>query len=174
MSNEITKVIGEIELNNETLVITDPCYLLHKGNGDEIKEINGKVFNDPWVACGYGYKFNVFGVEKFVTSTTLYGDWSCTVFDQKNTKKTYGEFCADAGLVTIIPLYEVLKFNPTWLDWHKDHEWCSSLIPDFNGKVRIVNGYKEYPNNEEERYEECWIEGYGNINFISGQTGFQT
>ena len=127
------KTIGFVEFQNETVVITDPCYIPNPFNVD------------------------------FISASTIYGDWSCTVFEM-STNKVLGEFCADSGMVCITKLDKILDFNPDWLDWLKEHSHCATLISNFTGKVAIIHADKEYG-------KECWVEGRGNINFISRQTG---
>ena len=73
-----------------------------------------------------------------------------------------GGFCADAGLVGVFLLDEILAYNPNWKSWIDEHSWCATIINDFDGEVEYyidkVNG-------------EAHIVGTGNINFYTAQTG---
>ena len=78
-----------------------------------------------------------------------------------NEGKAIGRFCADAGLVGVFLLDEVLAYNPKWESWIEEHSWCATIINDFDGEVEYyidkVNG-------------EAHIVGTGNINFYTAQT----
>ncbi len=75
-----------------------------------------------------------------------------------------GHFCADAGLVSVFLLEEVLKYNPDF-DYHLNKPWTTTLIKDFDGDVEITHrGDGEEP--------EVSVVGKGNINFYTSQTGF--
>jgi hypothetical protein len=116
------------------------------------------------------------GVEKlfnqYMTCDTLYGDWSCTTFNS-DTKEPIGRFCADAGLVSVISLDEVLKYNPDY-DCDLKESFTATIIRDFYGTVQFVI-------RQDESKEEYYLEVIGHginkvtdepINFIGKQTGF--
>ena len=91
------------------IVITDPCYTTDERCDD---------FLDELPLC----------------RDTIYGDWSCTTFDKK-TKEIIGEFCADAGMVCVDTLDNILKRKPQFLEEYG--EWCRTIIENFKGKVRF-------------------------------------
>lgn len=70
-----------------------------------------------------------------------------------------GHFCADAGMVAVFLLDEVLKYNPDF-DYHINREWTTTLIKDFDGEI---NYYVD---------DDAHIIGVGNVNFFTTQTGF--
>ena len=72
-----------------------------------------------------------------------------------------GKFCADAGMVCVVYLDEVLKVNPGFKKWAEEHTWCATIIEDFDGDV-------EYEVDED---MDAHIVGKGNINFYTTQTG---
>lgn len=76
--------------------------------------------------------------------------------------KNIGGFCADAGMVAVFLLDEVLKYNPNF-DYHINRLWTTTLIKDFDGEV-------EYYIDDAEG--EAHIIGTGNVNFFTTQTGF--
>ena len=107
------------------IIITDPCYIIraeHHGTTP--------VTQDDWAACRYGVQMEALGICHSMTRDTLYGDWGCTVFDL-DTGEEIGEFCADAGLVSVFLLGEVLRYNPDF-DWYKTKPWTTTL----HGPVR--------------------------------------
>lgn len=91
---------------------------------------------------------------------TIYGDWSCTVYNT-NTDEVLGEFCADAGYVGCYYLDEVLKAYPNFA---KMNNWTRTIIKNFDGIVRMPTVV-----TKDDRY--TYVEGIGNINFKSVQTG---
>ena len=76
--------------------------------------------------------------------------------------KAIGGFCADAGLVGVFLLDEILAYNPEWKSWIEEHSWCATIIKDFKGEV-------EYYIDKVDG--EAHIVGTGNINFYTAQTG---
>ena len=115
---------------------------------------------------------------------TIYGDWGCTVFDS-DTKKPLGRFCADAGLVSVLLLDEVLAYNPNF-NYHLERPWTTTIIPDFKGAIQIevVRETGTYEKDSEywkagETWEDYLVRVVGHgvnkktgkaINFISKQT----
>jgi hypothetical protein len=71
-----------------------------------------------------------------------------------------GRFCADAGLVGVFLLDEVLEHNPEF-DYHITKNWTTTLINNFDGDIDIkVDG------------DEVKVVGKGNINFFTMQEEF--
>ena len=147
------------------IIITDPCYIDTEDN---------KLWDGKDVDIFSGSGLHKMGFTNYIWEDTLYGDWSCTTFEIKpgsskkstdrltkdDIKGSLGQFCADAGLVGVFLLDEVLKFNPKF-DYHKERDWTTTLIKDFDGDIVYeVNG------------DEAQIRGTGNINFVTRQTGF--
>lgn len=208
---------GPLCVENKTIVITDPCYLMidrdetnrpkwddyfsHKSmreypdynkEKDTSKQFKkdyekyDKAYKkwdeenpEDWERCNYGDNMEVLGINNYLCASTIYGDWSCTTFD-KDTNKPIGQFCADAGLVCVCLLDEVLKYNPNFLNWAKEHEWCATIIENFTGEVWIkvdedIEATQEESSEDEICYDEdyvVYVEGIGNINFKTAQTGF--
>ncbi len=73
-----------------------------------------------------------------------------------------GGFCADAGLVGVFLLDEILAYNPEWKYWIEKHHWCATIIENFYGEV-------EYYIDKVDK--EAHIVGTGSINFYTNQTG---
>ena len=115
--------------------------------------------HDDWDRCGCGENMEALGLKTFLCDSTIYGDWSCTVFDQDSRTKI-GEFCADSGQVAVFLLDEVLAYNPKF-NYHIERKWTTALIQDFHGTVELhCDG------------DEVTVVGKGNINFVGKQTGF--
>ena len=117
---------------NGDIVITDPCYLRH-GGGEENKMLSPENW-EAWMTENGG-----------LINTTYYGDWGCTVFKTSNIaaggnllkKDAIGEFCADAGMVCVIDMKNVLKLSPKFEDWLKEHSWCGTVIRGFKGTIAL-------------------------------------
>lgn len=132
-----------------TIVITDPCYL---GCGNE------KLDDNWWEESDYGEHLEKFGFTTYITEGTLIGDWSWHTYE-KETKNIIGQFCADAGLVGVYLLEEILKLNPNFEQWALKHSWCATIIKDFDGDIK----YK-YDDEDDDLFH---IVGKGNVNFYT-------
>ena len=137
--------------------------------------------HDDWRKCRYGTNMEALGISTYFTESTIYGDWGCSIYkieenpyevvdnfveayeneeDYEIECSKLGDFCADAGLVSVFLLNEVRKYNPDIDKWIEEHSWCVTTIPDFDGEV---NYYVDKSN-------EAHIIGIGNINFFTAQT----
>lgn len=154
------KVIHDdyISFEREDVLITDPCYIMREDSDND------------WDLCRYGDNLDALGISKFITKSTYYGDWSCSVKD--NSDNIIGTFCADAGLVSVMPYQEALKYNPEIEEKFRD-SGEATIIRDFTGKVYIKSKF-DIENKEWIRY----VEGSGIINstellkFTSYQSGY--
>ena len=167
------------------IIITDPCYVI-KDNSDT-----------DWELSGYGDNMECLGITEYISSDTNDGDWSCGVFDignktiddicsaksNKFKKKYIGEFCADAGMVAVFDLNDVLKYNPDF-DYHITKKHTTTLIKDFDGDVEIIAVEVRYNANDKIKSikrsainkdgkvvvtdnTSVMVVGTGNTNFIS-------
>ena len=137
--------------------------------------------HDDWKKCRYGTNMEALGISTYFTESTIYGDWGCSTYkieenpyevvdnfveayeneeDYEIECSKLGDFCADAGLVSVFLLDEVRKYNPDIDKWIEEHSWCVTTIPNFDGEV---NYYVDKSN-------EAHIVGIGNINFFTAQT----
>lgn len=166
-----------------------PEELAYKDALDKYYEESRKY--DDWDKCDWGENMEVLGIHNYISKSTIYGDWSCSTYQTKEEPKEFmesilrilndnlengedsedwipyegeyiGEFCADAGLVGVFLLDEILAYNPEWKSWIEEHPWCATIIEDFEGEV-------EYYIDKVD--EEAHIVGTGNINFYTAQTG---
>lgn len=137
---------------------------------------------DDWSRCNYGQNMEVLGIHNYITESTIYGDWSCTTYkitedpykainnfiDASEKGEDYGikcsklgDFCADAGLVSVFDLDEVRKYNSGIDEWIASHDWYVTTIPNFDGEV----------NYYVDKQGSAHIVGVGNVNFFTDQTG---
>jgi hypothetical protein len=136
-----------MHFEHKDIIITDPCYIIND--------------NEDWLSKAESIKSGMF-------TDTLYGDWSCHVFDI-DTEKPIGQFCADAGMVCVYPLDEPLLDKEAVEEFLKK-DWCATVIKDFTGDVSFVR----HAGKEGEYGFEDWltVEGRGSVNFSGRQTGF--
>ena len=172
------------------IIITDPCYIIKKstpedwdkcdfGDNMEVLGINhyiseSTIYGD-WSCTTYKVKDPEDAIENFYKSIDslekikgLYGKLSKKYKEElerynsiwQNKSSQLGEFCADAGMVGVFLLDEVLKYNPEF-DWWLSKPWTTTLIRNFDGDVRYYL----------DDYDNAHIIGEGNINFVTIQTG---
>ena len=127
---------------NGDLIITDPCYIMRAKHHGTVP-----VTEDDWEASAYGTNLETLGIHTYLTRDTIYGDWSCTTFDDQ-TGEPIGQFCADAGMVSVIDLQEVLSYNPDFT-WHQTKPFTTTWIKDFQGKVWFEVVDSSEKNNED-------------------------
>ena len=155
----------EIELDGDVL-ITDPCYIV--------------VDDDDWERSDYGEHFEKIGITNFVTHDTLYGDWSCTMYNAE-TKEEIGEFCADAGLVSIINLEQAINYNKAGVKALLEKNWCATVIKNFKGTGQIKIKETQWEDKETKKIHtdyEAYVELIGIdkttnkvVRYFSRQTG---
>ena len=163
-----------------------PEELAYKAALDRYFEESRK-YND-WDKCNYGENMGALGIHNYISESTIYGDWGCTTYQTEEEPKEFlesilrvlndnledkdelpildkgkaiGGFCADAGLVGVFLLDEILAYNPDWKSWIEEDSWCATRIEDFEGEVEY---YIDKVN------KEAHIGGTGNINFYTAQT----
>lgn len=162
------------------IIITDPCYVIDDDDWYAIDVAQKFVISDGGLLCNRS-----FGGMNFIYRDTIYGDWGCTTFNT-DTKEVIGNFCADAGLVSVFLLDEVLQYDPSF-DYHINRTWTTTLIKDFKGTVQFVVVYEDGHYKDETKYHkkgEHWedysveVVGHGinritgkPINFVGRQTG---
>lgn len=124
----------------------------------EAQEAWDKEHPRDWIVCECGEDMSALGLKNYLSASTGYGDWSCTTFNS-NTNEEIGNFCADAGMVGVFLLDEVLEYNPDFTEYIKK-TWTTTVIKDFHGTVKIAR-----------EGETVYVLGEGNINFVTKQTG---
>lgn len=141
------------------ILITDPCYIIRDDKDSD------------WDTCCCGFDMEKLGINHYMTRDTLYGDWSCTTYNS-DTKESIGRFCADAGLVSVFLLDEVLKYNPNY-NCDLRESYTATVIRDFEGTVQFI-----VKQDESKEYYMLEVIGHGTnkvtgepINFIGRQTG---
>lgn len=115
----------------------------------QIEELNG-LYNNLYEA-----------EEEYGHDSEQYKFYEEEIVKETSTLKDIGRFCADAGMVAVFLLDEVLKYNSEFSKWIEEHPWCVTVIPDFDGDIQYhIDGSGD-----------AHIIGKGNINFFTSQTG---
>lgn len=142
---------------------------------NKIKE--EELYND-WEKSCYGLDLSAIGLNG-ITRSTIYGDWSCTTFNT-DTKEPIGRFCADAGMVGVFILDEILEYNPDFKEY-LEKDWTTTVIENFTGDIWFEVHHHEgiyeddtswHKKGEKWEDDSVHVVGKGNINFITEQTGF--
>lgn len=133
-----------MEFKNQDIVITDPCYIVDS--------------DTDWKACNYGSSMEVLGFKQCITSPTIYGDWSCQTIEV-SSNKDIGSFTADAGMVGVFSLDEVLHYNSNFTQFMQTSPWCVTVIKNFTGDVKILKNTNG----------SVYVSGIGSTNFYTSQ-----
>ncbi|MCK9576576.1 MAG: hypothetical protein M0R51_11690 [Clostridia bacterium] len=123
------------------IVITDPLYVVNI---------------EDWDKCKDGKDLSYIGLENFMVTNTLCGDWECIIINDSN--KQIGHILADTGLVGVFSLSEIRKYSKTREASIKIAKPIVTIIYDFHGDVQF---YKSIQDD----IEYTKIKGVGNINF---------
>ena len=175
--------LAEISPRTKFSDYTPEQTIAYKEYSKAYDEFNAKY--DDWSKCSYGENMEALGITNYICRDTIYGDWSCTTYNT-DTKEKLGKFCADAGLVAVFELDEVLKYNPDFSQWIKTHNWCVTVIENFTGNINFevvhqsgvytkddefeINGKIYCKEGETWENDEIQVIGKGSINFFTTQT----
>ena len=135
-----------IEFNNESIVLTDPCYIMN-GNDAELTD--------------YGMDMSKIGYSKSHTVRNGYGDGGWVVKNKKNGKKL-GEIWADSGETGVYLLEEIREHDPDFFNTRVS--FCAATLIGFTGNITFK--FKEicdYEDNMLWKSHILILEGSGKI-----------
>ena len=125
--------------DNDSLVITDPCYLLADEHWEHYCDL---CFDEEFKKTGkesitiseYLRKYHNFG--EVVGGSTGFGDWSNAIKDNE-TGEIIGNFFADAGMVICCTMSDLVNYNPSIMSTIIDLESKGGLavVTDYTGEV---------------------------------------
>lgn len=150
---------NSIEVKESDIIITDPCYIVKRGDWGSIFDWEHYKISAPefteyiWTYTGQGdgswmivklkeilnrAKTEEFvkGYEESLRNFNI-GDINSIVNLSEYIKKQdyIGRFSVDSGTFGIFYLSEVLKYNPNFL---RDHGiWLYTIIPEFMGSIQL-------------------------------------
>lgn len=109
-----------------------------------------------------------FGISKCLCGNTVYGDWTCRVWDV-DRHAWLGGFCADAGLYIVCALSEATEHFQQKLE---KHPHIATVIRDFKGVV-ACNAHARCMYIDGKWHDDFYIslEGMGSVNFETIRTG---
>ena len=112
-----------MQVNNETLIITDPCYILDEKDFDNYTN----CYKDSFIQD--------LGFTNFIIGDTLIGDWSNKV---TMNGKVIGEFGADSGMFIVCTEKDLLNYAKDKEKMKEYIEKCKrnlAVVPNFTGEV---------------------------------------
>lgn len=156
--------IGEVIYENDTLVITDPGYLISEDLWDNMIHYDNSEITQAFRQMGY--------TRPVLSGDTGFGDWSNEITDT-NTGESYGHFSADAGMFAVVALSDVLRNNKAGYSTVEHIKNAGmAIVENFTGTVKAYfETYEFYNRFTGKTSEACWavIKGTGNVNFTSNQ-----
>jgi hypothetical protein len=174
-------------VKNETLVITDNCYVSHEDRGYNALISANTIYGDWSCMCYKGtkeevqeltqqwneYYFKFFHEYNWGNKTE---DEKKSIYEQFKKKQKewisehcYGQFCADSGNVSVFELSVIRKKYPEFEKWAEEHPWCVCFVPDYTGEVAYI--VEEEENEKGEIDKSAHIVGTGNKKFYTTQSG---
>lgn len=147
-----------LHFDNQSIIITDPCY----------------VFSKDWLEKDWTKL-----LKTYIYHSTLIGDVTTTFYERNNidlnkdflkifAQPKLGTCTADAGLIGVFNLNEVLEYNnKDFNQQYLNSKFLVMKIDKFTGTVQIKIAF-DFINYEFFYY----VEGLGNINFIGIMTSF--
>ena len=124
---------------NDTLVITDPCYIMPDRHWEHF--LNLEFTENPIGLDNYLKKYHNF--KDVIAGDTGIGDWNNTIYNI-NTNEDLGKFAADAGMVVCCKLTDLADYNPDYkriLDQLKQNN-CVAIIENYSGSICL--SYENY------------------------------
>ena len=132
----------EMIADNDTLIITDPCYIMRDEHWEHF--LNLEFSSQPIGLDNYLRKYHSFG--ELLAGDTGIGDWNNEVVNSM-TGDVLGEFAADAGMVIVCTASDLTNYG-----YDKDEvqrlkeNGCLTIIEDFTGHIQLEYHYDEYGN----------------------------
>ena len=129
----------EMNVENDTLIITDPCYILKEEHWEHW--LSMEFGKDPIGLDNYLRQYHNFG--EVIAADTGYGDWNNEVQESK-TGAVLGEFTADAGMVIVCTASDLTNYGydrEKFLDLVE--RGCITIIPNFTGTVELHYEYNK-------------------------------
>ena len=132
----------EMIADNDTLVITDPCYIMKDEHWEQWLDM--EFTKNPIGLDKYLREYHNFG--ELIAADTGVGDWSNEVINT-TTGEMIGRFCADAGMVIVCTLSDLTNYGYDE-DKIKRYEGNGgvAIIPNYSGHIRLC--YEENKGDE--------------------------
>lgn len=129
----------EMTADNDTLVITDPCYLMADEHWEQWLEM--EFSGNPIGLDNYLRQYHNFG--DVIASDTGVGDWSNKVYNV-SSNATVGQFSADAGMVICAKASDLKNYGADF-DKIKDYaeRGLATIIENYSGHINLCYETRE-------------------------------
>ena len=121
-----TSTLQSMIAENDTLIITDPCYIMKDEDWDKYTA-NLSIPLDEFLRSRYNFG-------EVIACDTGVGDWSNEIVD--SNENVLGRFCADAGMVIVCTASDFANYGG---DEEKLRDYASkglaTIIPDYSGAI---------------------------------------
>lgn len=121
-----TSTLQSMIAENDTLIITDPCYIMKDEDWDKYTS-NLSIPLDEFLRSRYNFG-------EVIACDTGVGDWSNEIVD--SNENVLGRFCADAGMVIVCTASDFANYGG---DEEKLRDYASkglaTIIPDYSGTI---------------------------------------
>jgi hypothetical protein len=124
------------------IIITDPVYIMK--------------CEEDWQRCEYGTNLESLHICTYISSE--HGDEIGLDVISLDTSEKLGEFCSDSGMVSVMLLNEVRKYNSAFNQDLERH--CYTIVKNFEGEVQLFE-MEENDGTDQSLY----FMGKGNKNF---------
>lgn len=129
----------EMIADNDTLIITDPCYIMKDEHWQQWLDM--EFTKNPIGLDKYLREYHNFG--ELIAADTGVGDWSNTVYNTE-TKEPLGLFSADAGMVIVCTLSDLTNYGYDKDELNRlDDIGCLTTIPNYSGHIRLCYEHSE-------------------------------
>ena len=121
-----TSTLQSMIAENDTLIITDPCYIMKDEDWDKYTS-NLSIPLDEFLRSRYNFG-------EVIACGTGVGDWSNEIVD--SNENVLGRFCADAGMVIVCTASDFANYGGVE---EKLRDYASkglaTIIPDYSGTI---------------------------------------
>ena len=137
---EVQESVQTMHADNDTLIITDPCYLMRDEHWQHYCDM--EFSKDPIGLDNYLRQYLSFG--EVIAADTGYGDWSNKVFTVDESNTVLGEFAADAGMVCVVTASDLTNYG---YDREQLQDWVKrglvTVIPNYSGDITLEYHIKD-------------------------------
>lgn len=131
---EVQESVQTMHADNDTLIITDPCYLMRDEHWQHYCDMEFSKY--PIGLDNYLRQYLSFG--EVIAADTGYGDWSNKVFTVDESNTVLGEFAADAGMVCVVTASDLTNYG---YDREQLQDYVErglvTVIPNYSGDITL-------------------------------------
>lgn len=152
----------EMIADNDTLVITDPCYIMRDEDWEHFLDMEfSETAQGSYGLDNYLRRYHNFG--ELVAGDTGIGDWNNVVYNT-NTDETVGKFCADAGMVICCTASDLKNYGADFDEIKRLASiGCAAIIENYSGHIRLC--YETTPSSKLAVLEAVGDENSDDINW---------